>query len=481
MALRSENEREATPAPDNPDMVLLLRCLQAIQQAMSDVIVPDLTSQHAITSGHIALRLLENLLAANGRPLSLNWPQPPDAALENAWRASGRDSGAALSGKVLADAMAPLVADGSEEAKRFLETLARSQKAALVRVDPDVARGVADMYRGGRKSDDEPKKQIKKPLLTTDRLTEYLRRKFPDRPDSSVVALNNLPGGMSKQTIKVTTEERGKSDCFIIRKDFELSPADRTVVDEFPLLRFVWDAGGVPMPEPLWLEPDASILGAPFMVMGFVEGSNNYESIAADPKAKERLTNSLAAALARLHSIVPPEAAGSSAQEHMAKEIEVWYSGWKRWQIQPRPLMEGAFAWLRANVPASGRGPSLVHGDVGFHNMLNKDGEVTGLLDWEFAHIGDAAADLVYARPFIETVLDWQSFLMAYEAHGGVAPNAEEEKFYSVWGSARNAAGCGGALKKFHDPEADMRLGASGMTFLGRFELDAFERAIANP
>ena len=47
-----------------------------------------------------------------------------------------------------------------------------------------------------------------------------------------------------------------------------------------------------------------------------------------------------------------------------------------------------------------GDGPVIVHGDFGPQNMLfDLDaGAVTGLLDWEFAHRGDAIEDLAWAE-----------------------------------------------------------------------------------
>ncbi len=49
--------------------------------------------------------------------------------------------------------------------------------------------------------------------------------------------------------------------------------------------------------------------------------------------------------------------------------------------------------------PLSGSGEVLVHGDYGAQNMLFDDRcQVTALLDWEFAHRGDAIEDLAWAE-----------------------------------------------------------------------------------
>ena len=47
----------------------------------------------------------------------------------------------------------------------------------------------------------------------------------------------------------------------------------------------------------------------------------------------------------------------------------------------------------------AGEGPVLVHGDFGPQNMLfDAEYRVTGLLDWEFAHRGQAIDDLAWAE-----------------------------------------------------------------------------------
>jgi tRNA A-37 threonylcarbamoyl transferase component Bud32 len=56
---------------------------------------------------------------------------------------------------------------------------------------------------------------------------------------------------------------------------------------------------------------------------------------------------------------------------------------------------------LTAVAALDGHGPVLVHGDFGPHNMLfdlAAEQPVVGLVDWEFAHHGDAVEDLAWAE-----------------------------------------------------------------------------------
>ena len=61
-----------------------------------------------------------------------------------------------------------------------------------------------------------------------------------------------------------------------------------------------------------------------------------------------------------------------------------------------KPVVERALDWLVANVPADDAPPSPIQGDAGPTNFLHAGGRVTGLIDWEMAHLGDPHDDLAW-------------------------------------------------------------------------------------
>jgi aminoglycoside phosphotransferase len=62
-------------------------------------------------------------------------------------------------------------------------------------------------------------------------------------------------------------------------------------------------------------------------------------------------------------------------------------------------LLAGLRAIETAVVPGlTGTGDVIVHGDFGPQNLLIDHGEVTALLDWEFAHRGQPVEDLAWAE-----------------------------------------------------------------------------------
>jgi Ser/Thr protein kinase RdoA (MazF antagonist) len=56
------------------------------------------------------------------------------------------------------------------------------------------------------------------------------------------------------------------------------------------------------------------------------------------------------------------------------------------------------------SVDLPGGGEVLVHGDFGPQNMLfGDDGRLTGVVDWEFAHLGEPIEDLAWAEWIVRT------------------------------------------------------------------------------
>ena len=143
------------------------------------------------------------------------------------------------------------------------------------------------------------------------------------------------------------------------------------------------------------------------------------------------------------------------------------------------PLFEPLLDWLRANVPAPPPRPVLVHGDVGFHNILVQGDGVTALLDWERAHVGDPAEDLAYVRPGLSDVIAWEDFMQDYVEAGGSAPSPESLHFYSVWQDVWRASVCHDFRRRL-ESEAEPRSTEAIPSFIygPRFVLAAVRTAL---
>ena len=173
---------------------------------------------------------------------------------------------------------------------------------------------------------------------------------------------------------------------------------------QFDVMSLVADATNVPVPETLWFEGDRSIIGAPFFVMGRIDGivppdvlpytfgDNWVDSATADQRA--RLQDSAVRALAGVHAITPETHDLSSLQYDLPGDTSLerhlaYWEGYLEWVVGDRrsPLLDQCFAWLRDNLPTDVGPDVLSWGDARIGNMMFADFECVAVLDWEMAGV----------------------------------------------------------------------------------------------
>lgn len=128
-----------------------------------------------------------------------------------------------------------------------------------------------------------------------------------------------------------------------------------------------------------------------------------------------------------------------------------------------RPILALALRWLEANVPPP-TAPRLVHGDFRLGNLMFDQGRLTGVLDWELAHLGDWHEDLAFGcmtvwrfsrpdRPGYG-LTSIGELVAAYEAAGGERFDPERFRFWTIYRTFWWALGClqmGGFWRAGHD------------------------------
>ena len=128
-----------------------------------------------------------------------------------------------------------------------------------------------------------------------------------------------------------------------------------------------------------------------------------------------------------------------------------------------RPILALALKWLEANLPPPVT-PRLVHGDFRLGNLMFERGRVTGVLDWELAHLGDWHEDLAFGcmtvwrfsrpdRPGYG-LTSIAELAAAYEAAGGEAFDPARFRFWTIYRTFWWALGClqmGGFWRAGHD------------------------------
>jgi aminoglycoside phosphotransferase (APT) family kinase protein len=168
----------------------------------------------------------------------------------------------------------------------------------------------------------------------------------------------------------------------------------------------------VPVPATIGVEEDTAVLGAPFLVMERLSGRVPSDDppftaegwvLKLTPEERAALYDNALATMAAIHATdVTPLPAdtvghpnnGASLPQQLAhcEELYGWTAG-----DRTHPVLESGLAWVRANLPATEAPIGLSWGDARIGNMMfGEDGQVTGVLDWEMASIGEAELDLAW-------------------------------------------------------------------------------------
>jgi aminoglycoside phosphotransferase (APT) family kinase protein len=186
----------------------------------------------------------------------------------------------------------------------------------------------------------------------------------------------------------------------------ELLPKAHDMQREYRVIDGLWPTD-VPVAQPIAYVDDPELCDVHFYVMGKVEGSALYtgEEVQGflDEAARAAAGESFIDTLATLHSIDPAEvglAELGRPDGYVARQLKTWYGSWNAsipFADYDDPRAHELHDMLAAKAPEQGPG-RVVHGDFGPHNcMFNASGEVTGVLDWEIATLGDPLADFAYS------------------------------------------------------------------------------------
>jgi aminoglycoside phosphotransferase (APT) family kinase protein len=156
----------------------------------------------------------------------------------------------------------------------------------------------------------------------------------------------------------------------------------------------------VPVPPALGFCDDPSVNGAPFYVMGFVDGHVIRDRAAAErlsPEARRRASESIVDTMAAIHA-VDLDAVGLADlgrhEGYIARQLKRWHGQWEQQKTRELPSVDRVYEALADRIPEQGPA-TIVHGDYRLDNCMVADtGEVVAVLDWEICTLGDPLADV---------------------------------------------------------------------------------------
>ena len=236
------------------------------------------------------------------------------------------------------------------------------------------------------------------PGLDLAALEDYLQRAVPGTLTGPLTA-RLIAGGKSNLTYVIAD---GRSEWVLRRPPLgHVLETAHDMSREYRVMAALDDTD-VPVPHMVTLCADPAVLGAPFYVMSFVDGTvfRTDEQLAElAGSAAERLADDLVDVLARLHAVDPVTVGLGDLgrpEGYLERQVRRWGKQLASSRSRVVPGLDALGARLAESVPA-GRRSGLVHGDYKLDNVVvSRDGSgIVAVLDWEMATLGDPLMDLV--------------------------------------------------------------------------------------
>ncbi|MFJ7988231.1 phosphotransferase family protein [Streptomyces sp. NPDC096351] len=243
------------------------------------------------------------------------------------------------------------------------------------------------------------------PGLAPEQLRRHLDRERPGLVSGPLEA-RLIEGGRSNLTY-VVTDGTGR---WVVRRP----PLGHVLATAHDMRRehrviSALHATDVPVPETLLLCEDDSVLGAPFYVMEFVDGTPYRSAAELAPLGPERTRSAvlgLVDTLVDLHAVDPASvglADFGRPEGFLDRQLRRWGKQLDASRGRELAGIDELHAALGRALPGSPE-PTVIHGDYRLDNVLiGEDDRIGAVLDWEMSTLGDPLTDLgllvMYSTP----------------------------------------------------------------------------------
>jgi len=253
-------------------------------------------------------------------------------------------------------------------------------------------------------------------------LAAWLAKQLPDATDVQVGPIQGPSStGFSNETLLFdaswVADGAPVTESLVLR----VKPTQHTVFleadfeQQYLVLRTLGERSDVPVPTVRWYEADATYLGAPFFVMGKVDGRVPEDSPPytvegwlldeATPAQRRTLVESGLDAMAAVHAVdwrdlelgvLTKPQYGQLGFEQQLRYYERSFDWAEQEAGYPAPAIARAtLEWVQSHAPAVDPEITLCWGDARINNQLfGPDHRVVAVLDWEMVTLADPMMDL---------------------------------------------------------------------------------------
>ena len=202
-------------------------------------------------------------------------------------------------------------------------------------------------------------------------------------PEGELLNVEVLPGGYSSDVFILYLKVNEEEVKFVLRS--EGSPrSENTINTEFQLIQSLSEQN-LPIPEAVFCDTSLNHFHKPFMIMSFIEGRVQEPT----PKDSDWL-DKFASLLQDVRSIDTSILPKLPVRVDPLEDIFKFIPEDDEWNDLKNFLSNISNAVYKGDK-------TFLHGDFWPGNILWKEKEIVGLLDWEYAAIGDPVSDIAVA------------------------------------------------------------------------------------
>ncbi|MEO7446731.1 MAG: phosphotransferase family protein [Humibacillus sp.] len=248
----------------------------------------------------------------------------------------------------------------------------------------------------------EPARPTDPPGLPLDRLAPFLAAAAPGLLSGPLTG-RVIAGGKSNLTYEVSD---GAATVIVRRPPLgHVLATAHDMVREHRVITALRDTS-VPVPQTYAVCPGDDVIGAPFYVMERVEGTPYRFEAQLAPLGAQRVravSERMVDTLVALHHVDPADvglADFGRPDGFLERQVRRWKHQLDASRSRDLPGIDELHDRLASSVPAQGD-PTIVHGDFRLDNLLvTGDDEISAVLDWEMATLGDPLTDVALLEAY---------------------------------------------------------------------------------
>ena len=231
--------------------------------------------------------------------------------------------------------------------------------------------------------------------ISSSKLQPWIDENVPNA--GKIKTVEQFKGGQSNPTYKIITDNKN----LVLRRKppGKLLPSAHAVDREYKVITALYETD-VPVPKTYGLCEDDDVAGTAFFVMDFLDGDLFWDPMIPSMTNSDRteIYKNKNKTLAKLHSVdykkIGLEDYGKPGN-YVARQVSRWSKQYRASETDNIEAMNNLIEWLPKNIPDDDE-TTIVHGDYRLDNMILRNNEVIGILDWELSTLGHPIADFSY-------------------------------------------------------------------------------------